>query len=138
MVRSVRRDIARGLRGHGWFIRLLLGLGVLALLTPTLAALEPELAGWSHAHGHVFRDGAPVDHAHPWDRDVRGLTSSGADAGDASAVTFTWDADSVVFAIVVPVVVTVGFAASLLLALGRLRPRAPALVLARIPTPPPR
>lgn len=135
----VPRAVVRGLQGRGWFARLLLGLTALALLVPALAAMEPPLAGWSASHGHVYEDGVPVQHTHPWDHAAGSRTADGGTESPTSGgVTFTWDADSAVFALVVPMAVTIGVTATLLLALERLRPQAPRLVFARIPTPPPR
>ncbi len=122
--------VLRGLRGRGWFARLLLGVAALALLMPSLTAIEPGLAGWSPSHGHVYADGAAVEHTHPWD-------GPSNEAG-AEGVTFTWDEVSAVFAVTVPVIVVLGAAATILVALERVRPVAPLPVFARIPTPPPR
>lgn len=122
--------IVRGLRGHGWFARLLLGAAAIALLMPSLSAFEPGLAGWSPSHGHVYSGGAALEHAHPWD-----LSSDGE---PAAGVTFTWDDVSTVFAIAIPVVVILSLAAALLVAVEGPRPDAPRPVFARIPTPPPR
>ena len=130
---ALLRIPARGLMGRGWFARLLLGAAVVAMLMPSLGALEPNLAGWSPTHGHVYADGAPVPHTHPWDS-----TATGSAAGQAAGVTFTWDDSSAVFAATVPVTVVLAMTATLLVALERLRPAAPRPVYARIPTPPPR
>ena len=126
---------ARGLHGRGWFARLLLGAAVLALLMPSLTALEPSLAGWSPVHGHIYADGVPVDHTHPWDGTSSGNSTTGS---QTPGVTFTWDDVSAVFAATVPVTVVLAMTATLLVALERLRPAAPRPVFARIPTPPPR
>lgn len=127
---SFLRVAARGLRGLGWFARLLLGAAALALLLPSLTAFEPGLAGWSPSHGHVYSDGAPVEHTHPWDASPEGEQGPG--------VTFTWDDVSAVFAIAIPVVVVLSLAATCLVAVEARRPDAPKPVFARIPTPPPR
>ena len=123
------RVVGRGLRGRGWFARLLLGAAVLALLMPSLVAFEPGLAGWLPSHGHVYEGGA-VDHAHPWDAVTEGEQAPG--------VTFTWDEASAVFAVTIPVIVVLSLAATLLVAIERRLPDAPRPVFARIPTPPPR
>lgn len=39
---------------------------MLALLQPLFTPLMPELAGWLPGHQHVYVNGVPVDHAHPW------------------------------------------------------------------------
>jgi len=122
--------VLRGLRGRGWVARLLLGLAVLALLAPSLTALEPNLAGWSPTHGHVLADGAPAEHTHPWDAQTDRVPTEG--------ITFTWSDASTVFAATVPVIVVLAGIATLLVALERLRPLAPRPAYARIPTPPPR
>ncbi|MGE3961960.1 MAG: hypothetical protein AB7F65_09795 [Dehalococcoidia bacterium] len=122
--------VGRGLRGRGWFARLLLALAVVALLTPSLAAMEPGLAGWSSSHGHLFADGVAVEHTHPWE--------ASSDGAAADGVTFTWDDASTVFAVAVPVVAVLALTATIFVALDRVRPVAPRPVFARIPTPPPR
>ena len=129
-VRGVAAPIIRGFRGRGWFARLLVGLAALALLTPSLAAVQPGLVGWSASHGHVYDGSLPVDHAHPWDD-----TSEGA---DHQGVTFTWDDASTVFAVTVPLAVGVAVVATLLFALDRLRPQEPRSAFTAVLTPPPR
>lgn len=128
--RGVTAPVMRGVRGRGWFARLLVGLATLALLTPSLTAVQPGLAGWAASHGHVYDGSLPVDHTHPWDD-----TSDGA---DHEGVTFTWDDASTVFAVAVPLAVGVAVVATLLFALDRLRPQAPRSAFAAVLTPPPR
>ena len=129
MTSSVR-VVARGLRGRGWFARLLLAAAALALLLPSLTAFEPGLAGWSPSHGHVYSDDAAVEHTHPWEAPSGGEPVPG--------VTFTWDDVSAVFAIAIPLVVALSLAATLLMAVEGRRPDVARPVFARIPTPPPR
>ena len=42
-------------------------LALLALLLPTLTTLAPDMAGWSPMHEHIYRNGVPVPHTHPYD-----------------------------------------------------------------------
>lgn len=129
--RRAAGSMARGLRGRGWLARVLTVLAGLALLTPSLSAVDPDLAGWTPAHEHVYEGGVPIEHSHPWD--VTGGASS-----DDDRVTFVWGTDSVVLAVVVPAAIAVITISTLLVALGQLAPAAPRLVFASIPTPPPR
>lgn len=148
MIRPVRRAVVRGFRGRGWFAWLLVGLVALALLTPSLAAAKPGLAGWSHAHGHLYLDGMPTDHSHPWDGHAHDTpaqdTAASANAvdvqtaEDADGVIFTWDGESVVSAIAVPAAAVLGFAAAFLIAIGRATRGAPDLAFIHVPAPPPR
>lgn len=134
--RGVAAPVTRGIRGRGWFARLLMSLAALALLTPSLAAVQPELAGWSAAHGHIYEGGVPVGHSHPWDATPGAADeSSGA---DTEGVTFTWDDASTVFAVAVPLAAGIAVVSTLLFALERLRPQAPRSPFAAVLTPPPR
>lgn len=48
--------------------RLLSLLAVLALLQPLLVPFAPTLGGWSPLHSHIYRDGVPITHTHPWEQ----------------------------------------------------------------------
>jgi hypothetical protein len=45
----------------------LLLLAIFALLETTLfTTINPQFAGWLPDHGHIYRNGVPVPHTHPW------------------------------------------------------------------------
>jgi len=130
------RNLRRGLLGRGWFARLLLGLATIGLLTPALTALDNDLAGWSGAHGHIYPDGVHSSHPHPWDRLL--TEEPGApDSGD-TGVAFTWDASSVILAILIPAVFALRIVSSRVIPGAMLAIREPAAVFLGLTTPPPR
>lgn len=43
---------------------------VFALLQPLLTPLAPALAGWIPGHQHIYVNGTPRQHAHPWDEEA--------------------------------------------------------------------
>lgn len=60
-----------GYLGQRTIHRVLAIAATLALLQPLLVAVSPEIAGWHPDHEHVYLDGVPRDHSHPWDDDQR-------------------------------------------------------------------
>lgn len=66
--------------------------------TTVLLSINPQLAGWYPNHGHIYRDGLPVPHHHPWDVTAAHVPavpplciapSAAADPIGAPAVAFT-------------------------------------------------
>ncbi|MGE3413921.1 MAG: hypothetical protein AB7L91_17045 [Dehalococcoidia bacterium] len=71
--------LLRHRRGYG----LLAVAALLALLQPAFSPVFPQIAGWLPGHQHVYVNGVPVNHAHPWDdlsQRVRAATEPAAPA----------------------------------------------------------
>lgn len=59
-------NAARSLRYQRSYVIFVVA-AMLALVQPLITPLAPQLAGWLPGHQHVYVNGVPVDHAHPWD-----------------------------------------------------------------------
>ena len=58
-------NATRPLRYHHGYVIFVVA-AVFAILQPLFTPLMPELAGWLPGHQHVYVNGVPVDHEHPW------------------------------------------------------------------------
>jgi len=125
----------RRVGARGWVFA---AMAMLALASPSLTALNPELAGWLPSHGHVYAGGMPVPHAHPWEAESSSLGSDENHDDEGASVAFTWDLSSTVQSLAVPAVVGVVLGAMWLLLLVGVQPLGLPSTAPAVPTPPPR
>jgi hypothetical protein len=146
--RASHRALHRGVGGRGVLGRAFFVLALLALASPSLTAVHPDLAGWLPSHGHVYAGGVAVPHEHPWGGpapttmtfpavSAEASGAGNADRGSAD-VAFTWDTSSTVKALHVPAVLALTLIATWLLRQARPRPLVPPSMAQAVPTPPPR
>lgn len=124
-------------------------LAAIALAALFLSALltiaDAHLLAWDPGHGHIYRDGIPVEHAHAWDWGDRANRADRARPGPGATetVVFTPSAEGMAGAsIAVPLLsgqaATVRAAALFLAPTAATGMVAPLPAFAAVPTPPPR
>jgi len=124
--------------------RRLAAIAIASLLLSTLLAIaDSRLVAWAPGHGHVFRQGVPVAHTHPWDAPARAARLACVAPATETDPVFMPSAEGLAGAsLVVPLLAgQPATPCTPALTLRRARDGAPmalAGAFAAVPTPPPR